>query len=187
MAGPAARAGTFVAPFSQGRMTWIKPSFGWLMHRSGWGHKPGQERILAIEISRTGFEWALGHSCLSHYAPSAYDSREAWSAAKTSSPVRVQRDPDRALTGEPLAPRAIQIGLSGSAVERYVKDWIQSISDITAQAHSLEQLVRSGHASEAARQLPAELIYPLAPALARWVGTDPVDQLTALPAPESGP
>jgi hypothetical protein len=121
IAVPAARAGTFVAPFSQGRMTWTKPSFGWMMHRSGWGHKPGQERILAIQISRAGFERALGHSCLSHYAPSAYDSREARSAAKTSSPVRVQWDPDRALTGEPLACRAIQIGLSGPAAERYVR------------------------------------------------------------------
>jgi len=166
-------------------MTWIKPSFGWMMHRSGWGHKPGQERILAIEISRTGFEWALGQSCLSHYSPSAYDSRQAWSAAKTSSPVRVQWDPDRALTGEPLARRAIQIGLSGSAVERYVTDWIRSVSDITAHVHSLEKLVRSGHADSAARQLPAELIYPLEPALARWIGADPRDRLPQVPAPES--
>jgi hypothetical protein len=50
-------------------MTWIKPSFGWMMYRSGWAAKPGQERILAIEISRTGFDWALAHSCLSQYSP----------------------------------------------------------------------------------------------------------------------
>ncbi len=62
IADPAVRAGTFVAPFSRQRMTWIKPSFGWMLHRCGWGHKPGQERILAIEISRSGFEWALQHS-----------------------------------------------------------------------------------------------------------------------------
>ena len=34
---PAMAAGTFVPPFSRDRMTWIKPSFGWMMHRSGWG------------------------------------------------------------------------------------------------------------------------------------------------------
>jgi len=33
----AVRAGTFVAPFSRDRMTWIKPSFGWMMHRSSPG------------------------------------------------------------------------------------------------------------------------------------------------------
>ena len=57
IADQAVRAGTFVPPFSRDRMTWIKPSFGWMMHRAGWGAKPGQERILAVEItptSRTG-------------------------------------------------------------------------------------------------------------------------------------
>jgi hypothetical protein len=67
IAGPAACAGTFVAPFSLHRMTWIKPSFGWMMHRSGWAAKPGQERILAIEMTCAGFDWALDHACLSHF------------------------------------------------------------------------------------------------------------------------
>lgn len=97
IADAAARAGRFVAPFSRQRMTWIKPSFGWMMYRCGWGRKPGQERILAIEISRDGFEWALAHPCLSHFSPGTYDSPQAWEAAKASSSVRVQWDPDRSL------------------------------------------------------------------------------------------
>jgi hypothetical protein len=36
IAEPAAAAGTFVSPFSRDRMTWIKPSFGWMMYLSGW-------------------------------------------------------------------------------------------------------------------------------------------------------
>jgi Domain of unknown function (DUF4291) len=56
IAEPAVRAGAFVPPFSRSRMTWIKPSFGWMMYRCGWGRKPGQERVLRIEISRAGFE-----------------------------------------------------------------------------------------------------------------------------------
>ncbi|WP_259740514.1 DUF4291 domain-containing protein [Pseudomonas moraviensis] len=52
--------GTFVSPpFKMERMTWIKPSFLWMMHRSGWGLKDTrQSRILAIDTSRDGFEWA---------------------------------------------------------------------------------------------------------------------------------
>ncbi len=42
----------FVPPFSLSRMTWIKPSFLWLMERSNWGKKSGQEMILAICIIR---------------------------------------------------------------------------------------------------------------------------------------
>lgn len=49
---------TFVSPpFKMERMTWIKPSFLWMMYRSGWGFKDkGQSRILAIDITREGFE-----------------------------------------------------------------------------------------------------------------------------------
>ena len=54
-------------PFKLTRMTWIKPSFLWMMYRSGWGKKDvNQSRILAIDITREGFNWALNHSCLSH-------------------------------------------------------------------------------------------------------------------------
>src|SRR5262245_29151916 len=68
IADAALRQGTFVSPpFKLDRMTWIKPSFLWMMYRCGWGYKDsGQERVLAIDISRSGFEWALEHSCLSH-------------------------------------------------------------------------------------------------------------------------
>jgi len=32
------------------RMTWIKPSFAWMLYRSGYGRKPGQERVLRIKL-----------------------------------------------------------------------------------------------------------------------------------------
>ena len=37
-------------------MTWIKPSFLWMMYRSGWGKKHNQEHILAIYIKREAFD-----------------------------------------------------------------------------------------------------------------------------------
>jgi len=173
IAAAAVRAGTFVPPFSRDRMTWIKPSFAWMMHRSGWGAKPGQERILAVEITRTGFEWALAHSCLSHYEAGRHDSPQAWAALKDASPVRVQWDPDRSLTGERLARRAIQVGLSGQAVYRYCDEWIRSINDITAMVRRAGQLVRVGRIADAACELPAERVYPLGPLLARQIGAVP--------------
>lgn len=173
IAAAAVAAGTFMPPFSQDRMTWIKPSFGWMMHRCGWAGKPGQERVLAIEISRAGFEWALAHSCLSHYMAGPHASPEAWAALKDSSPVRVQWDPDRALAGQQLPYRAIQIGLSGDAIRRYADEWISSITDITAAAREVGQLAPADRAREAARRLPAERVYPLDPALAVRIGADP--------------
>ena len=173
IADAAVRAGTFVPPFSRDRMTWIKPSFGWMMHRSGWAAKPGQERVLAIEITRAGFEWALARSCLSHYEPGTHESLEAWAALRHGSPVRVQWDPDRSLAGERLARRAIQVGLCGEAVHRYCDEWIRSVADITSTVREAGELVRAGWIADAARLLPAERTYPLSSALAWQVGAEP--------------
>jgi hypothetical protein len=171
IAGPAVRAGTFVPPFSRSRMTWIKPSFGWMMYRCGWGGKPGQERVLAISITRTGFEWALAHSSLSSYNPDVYPSRADWEEAKRHSPVRVQWDPDRSLSGAQLSYRAIQVGLSGEAAHRYVDEWIRSITDITDYVHQ----ARSGPGAAAGLLssppgLPLERVYPLDMELAARIG-----------------
>ena len=173
IASAAVLAGTFVPPFSRDRMTWIKPSFGWMMHRCGWSARPGQERVLAIEITRSGFEWALAHSCLSHYEPGTHHSPEDWAALRDASPVRVQWDPDRSLSGERLARRAIQVGLSGEAVHRYCDEWIRSITDITATVREAAELVRADRIADAERTLPAEEAYPLSPALARRIGAEP--------------
>ncbi|XVQ86939.1 DUF4291 family protein [Microbispora siamensis] len=51
-AAPAVAARRFVPPFKRERMTWIKPSFLWMMYRCGWATKPGQTRVLAIDIMR---------------------------------------------------------------------------------------------------------------------------------------
>lgn len=162
-----------MAPFSRNRMTWIKPSFGWMMYRSGWGAKPGQERVLAVEISRSGFEWALAHSFLSHYQPGQHESPEAWASLRDASPVRIQWDPDRSLAGERLSCRAIQIGLSGQAVQRYCDEWIRSVTDVTAAARQAELMVRAGRVTDAARMLPVERPYPLSPELSRRIGAGP--------------
>jgi len=152
IADAALAAGTFAAPFSLNRMTWIKPSFLWMMYRCGWASRPGQERVLAIRMSRSGFEAALAESCVSHFDPVLYPDRDAWRRALVACPVRVQWDPERALDGQPLQHRALQVGLSGSAITRYVTEWIRSIEDITST------LERRRHGLD---QLPVERPYPL--------------------------
>jgi hypothetical protein len=63
IAEPAVVNQKFVPPFKMARMTWIKPSFLWMMYRAGWATKDGQEHILSIKIKRSGFEWALANCC----------------------------------------------------------------------------------------------------------------------------
>jgi hypothetical protein len=56
---PALANQRFVPPFSLNRMTWIKPLFLWMMERSNCGRKPGQEYILAVRITRAGWNETL--------------------------------------------------------------------------------------------------------------------------------
>lgn len=159
IADAALAKGTFVSPpFKMSRMTWIKPSFLWMMYRSGWGYKDrGQNRVLAIDISRAGFEWALEHSCPSH--PGNSMSEGDWIKLKAHSPVRIQWDPERDLHLEPLPYRSIQIGLSGAAVELYVKEWIENISEVTALAHAIQSSISCNELDQARAMLPQETVY----------------------------
>jgi hypothetical protein len=159
-----------VPPFKSGRMTWIKPSFLWMMYRSGWATKPGQERVLAIQITREGFEWALSNSSLSHHDPAVYANHAEWAERKKTTPVRVQWDPERSLLLGPLDHRAIQVGLSGDAVRHYVRDWTVSISDVTELAREIHSLVAAGNVTAASEKLPAEHRYQLPGALSTVIG-----------------
>jgi hypothetical protein len=170
IADKAVAAQRFVSPFSRERMTWIKPSFTWMMYRSGWAEKNGQERILAIDILRIGFEWALAHSCLSHFDGSVHATPEEWKTALKRSPVRIQWDPERSLWLEPLDFRAIQIGLEREAVNAYVDQWIQRIEDITETAKAVRHTVVEKGPGAAAELVPKELPYPLPKEIARHIG-----------------
>ena len=78
IAEPAIAAQRFVAPFSLTRMTWIKPSFCWLMHRSNGGQKAGQERTLGVRIYRAAWERALALGVLTSPEPAVFRNADEW-------------------------------------------------------------------------------------------------------------
>ncbi|MBW4700486.1 MULTISPECIES: DUF4291 domain-containing protein [unclassified Micromonospora] len=170
---PAVSAGRFVAPFKRDRMTWIKPSFLWMMYRCGWATKPGQERVLSIEITRAGFEWALAHACLSHYDRDLHGDAATWAQQVKTSPVRVQWDPERSLRLAALPYRSLQVGLSCEAVHRYVDDWIVAVEDVTPAVEQIRDLLRRGDEQAAAARLPAERGYPLPDRIAVGLAASP--------------
>lgn len=104
------------AGYNPNRMSWIKTNFLWMMYRSGWAMKPNQTRILAIRITRQGFEDILLNA-----------------SRKGPSPVRLQWDPDHDPNGEKIPDRrAIQLGLRGDMLERFSREHLLTITDITA-------------------------------------------------------
>ncbi|MEV0262279.1 DUF4291 domain-containing protein [Streptomyces sp. NPDC050617] len=155
IADAALRAGRFVAPFSFHRMTWIKPSFMWLMHRSNWARKPGQERVLAVRITREGWEEALSQAVLTTADP----------AAVAEAAVHVQWDPERSPRGAALNHYSIQVGIGRHLIRTFTDDWIVSLTDLTPQVRKAASLTQTGHAAKAQRLFPAERAYPLPRAL----------------------
>jgi len=171
IASSAVKNQTFVSPpFKMERMTWIKPSYCWMMYRAGWGDKDSnQKHILAIDITREGFEWALANSSLSSYKEYLGISHNEWKQQKESCPVRIQWDPERDVQINKLGYRSIQIGLKGLPVEKYVNEWIVSITDVTEQAKEIKSLVDVGDIETAKSLLPNEQLYTLPNSIAERV------------------
>ncbi|MFI0483613.1 DUF4291 domain-containing protein [Actinomadura sp. 9N215] len=169
---PAAEHGTFVPPFSRNRMTWIKPSFLWLMARSNWGRKPGQETILAVRITRAGWEEALAQAVPTDPDRRVFRSSDEWRRRFAGALVHVQWDPERSLQGRKLEARSIQIGLSRHIIDRYVDDWIRDIEDCTPKVRRIHRTLQEGRTTQARALLPKERAYPLPAPLAHHLGAD---------------
>jgi hypothetical protein len=150
----AATHGHFGGEWSLDRMSWIKPNFLWMMYRCGWAQKEGQEVVLAIWLARTLFDEILAAAVPSSFDDRVYADRKAWEHAVKRSDVRLQWDPDHGPGGQPLARRAIQLGLRGDVLARFAKPL--RIEDITP-------FVREQRAARDRGELvtPTEHVYPV--------------------------
>lgn len=160
----AAAHGRFGPAWSRERMSWIKPNFLWMMYRSGWAEKPGQEVVLALWLRRAGFDRILADA-----VPSAHDddavTREQWQAAIKRSDVRLQWDPDHGPGGAPERRRAIQLGLRGAVLRSFADEWLLAVEDVTPLVRAQRDHARAPRLD--ALMLPAERVYPVAdPAVA---------------------
>ncbi|HCF28189.1 MAG TPA: DUF4291 domain-containing protein [Cyanobacteria bacterium UBA11049] len=140
----AASHGYFGGEFKLDRMSWIKPNFLWMMYRSGWGTKAGQEVTLAVWIKRAAFDEILAQVVHSKFEPEVYATQSEWEKAVRRSQVRLQWDPDRHPSGARLERKAIQLGLRGSVLNAYARDWIVRIEDISEFVRQQHQNIKSG-------------------------------------------
>jgi len=157
----------FGGDFSYNRMSWIKPNFLWMMFRSGWASKEGQERILAVSLKRDFFDRLLASAVASGYEASGFTSKDAWQAAIAGSDVRLQWDPDHDPFGVPVARRAVQLGLRGAVLAEYGTTAVLRIEDMTDFVH--EQRLHVAGDCDGLR-IPSERVYVPQAHAARNVG-----------------
>lgn len=169
--GFAARNGWFGGEFSLGRMTWIKPNFLWMMFRSGWAGKEGQDVVLAVRMRRERFDAILAEAVHAQFEATVYASHDAWRTRVSESEVRLQWDPDHDPWGRPLERRAIQLGWRGAAAVGYARAWILGIEDITPFVY--EQRERLATLGAESLIVPREEPYPVRdPDVVRRLGID---------------
>jgi hypothetical protein len=128
----------FGGEFSFTRMSWIKPNFLWMMFRSGWAAKEGQERILEIRIKRDFFDQLMKEAVPSTFFSELFTDHQEWKEAVSRSDLRLQWDPDHDPLGKPVERRAVQLGLRGNMLQRYSDElyWIKDITDFVIEQRS---------------------------------------------------
>ncbi len=163
----------FGGEFSYNRMSWIKPSFLWMMYRSDWGRASGQEVVLGIRLSRAFFDSLLERAVLSSFNPTSFATQEEWRTAVAHSEVRLQWDPDHLPDGTKEQRRAVQIGLRGVSLEAYGKQEIVEVIDMS----NFVALQHRNSVDERISQLVTPLERPYYPAredIGRRVGLEPM-------------
>ena len=144
--------------FNLNRMTWIKPSFIWMMYRSNWGTKKNQECILALDIYQEKFEELLQKAVLTSPDSSDYTGSQ-WEKAFQETTVYCQWDPDRNINGNAIHRAAIQIGLKGSTLRDFLDTGIYQIEDMTPLVKKWNEQRKNGKLNS--KNLPIEKIYPI--------------------------
>ncbi len=136
--------------FKPGRMTWIKPSFAWMLYRSGYGMKDeGQTHILKIKISHATLQRVL-ENCECRHGGGGTLGRVQWDPARDLYTAQLNSKNGTIEPRRKPRARAIQIGMKGE-LSNFYRENILEIHDVTSLAHkvkAMHELLLSGEANE---------------------------------------
>ena len=84
-----------------------------------------------------------------------------WAEQFAAAQVHLQWDPERSLRGAGLPYSSIQVGLGGTSSASTSMSGSSCIEDCTPRVRKIYDLLQSGQADKAKRQLPPEKVYPV--------------------------
>ncbi|KAI3428467.1 hypothetical protein D9Q98_007292 [Chlorella vulgaris] len=158
IAARAAQQGHFlgIPGFSEGRIAWLKTNFCWMMYRSGWGSKEGQQSVLAIHVRRTFFQRLLAASISTR-------AGTVEKGACSRSEVVLQWDPDHPPDGSKHPGRkAVQLGLRGGLRDEFIGgSQIARVEDITPFVLEMGSRAAAGPSQWHTLLVPAERVLRL--------------------------
>lgn len=184
------------ADFATGtRMTWIKPSWCWMLYRSGYSYKDArQERILALKMRHADFLELLRGAHVNEGDRLPGSCKERWEKHSGGAEgkearrkervaawrkVMVQWDPERSPRIGKLAHRSIQIGISPALVGRWVREMIVGIEDVTERARELKRVLDEDERKKIGVEklverglVPLERVYEVPEDVRRVLGMD---------------
>ena len=165
----AAAKGTFGTGFNTNRLTWIKPSFAWVLQRTKYATKHRMNAIARIKLAHEGWLEILKHAVPTQYDAQRYVNEEAWQGELDKAIVIHQWDPERDLLGKKLDRAAIQVGVRSEELSlSYVNEWILGIEDVTELAHEIGNLQKQHNPQ--LPDVPEERLYPVSDELALALG-----------------
>ncbi len=164
----AVEQGTFGKNFDQGRTSWIKPSFSWILQHTYAGTKHNMKAVARVKIHHWAWLEILENSELSHYNDDLHGDRMLWQNSLKKAKVICQWDPEKGLDGNPLGRQSIQLGLKAPILKDYVERYIIQVEDASALARLIAPYTRAGRRDFPV--VPEEREYPLEDELAERLG-----------------
>ncbi len=164
----AVELGTFGKGFGLDRITWIKPSLCWVLRRTKYGTKNRMQAVARIKISHEAFKEILNQSIETHWKEELFPREEDWQKAINQSDVIHQWDPERDIIGKRLNRQAIQIGIRGEVIKKYVSDFIIGVEDVSELVHEIGRVKKSN--SGRYPDTPVEKEYQVSPELFLQLG-----------------
>ena len=127
--------------FNDSQMNFITPGFLSMMNYCDWANKENMERILAIWITKNDFEELLQESCLTSFDSELYSTEDEWKNELLLKEGKLHWDSDQDLFGNKLERKVIQLELQGKLLEKFGKEMIKNIIDITDFAKEQKNLL----------------------------------------------
>ena len=164
----AVKLGTFGKGFGLDRITWIKPSLCWVIRRTKYGTKNRMQAVARIKISHAAFKEILNQSIETHWNEALFPQQKNWQSTINNSDVIHQWDPERDIVGRRLNRQAIQIGIRGEVIKKYVSHYIIGVEDISDLVHEIGKVKKSG--SNKYPEMPIEKEYQVSDELFMKLG-----------------